>query len=133
MKNIRAILIGALVWVFIFAAFAGLAYLPNIKDSLDQQALIVDILIIPFATFGAFIYYKNGNKNNGFIVGLIMVVTALTLDALITVPLVEIPNGRSYESFFTYPLLWMLAAVNIGTVFFYWILIVKRRTITKEI
>ena len=129
MKKIRAILIGALVWVLVFAAFTTLAYLPVIKDSLNQQALIVGILIIPFAALGASIYYKNGNTDNGFMVGVIMVVTALTLDALITVPFVEIPNGRSYQSFFTYPLLWLLVVVNVTTVFFYWTLKVKPRKI----
>lgn len=131
MKIIWAILTGALVWLFIFIAFAGLGYIPIIKDSLNKQALIVGILIIPFATYGAYIYYKKGNKSNGFVVGLIMAATALVLDAIITVPLIEIPNGRSYQSFFTYPLLWLLAAVNVATVFFYWKLKIKRSTTMK--
>jgi Family of unknown function (DUF5367) len=120
MNKLRAILIGALVWLFLFITFALLGYVPVIKDSLNQQAFIVGILIIPFATFGAFIYYKNGNNENGFIVGLIMVVTALVLDALITVPLLEIPSGRSYQSFFTYFGLWILAIINLTTVYLYW-------------
>jgi len=125
MKKFRAILIGALVWVLVLIAFTILGTMPGIKDSLNLQALIVSILIIPFAIFGASIYYKNGNKNNGFIVGIIMAVTALTLDALITVPLFEIPNGGSYLSFYTFPLLWLLVAVNITTVYSYWKLKVK--------
>lgn len=121
----RAVLIGALVWLFIFISFTALAYIPVVKDSLNQQAFIVAILIIPFAVFGANIYYKNGNKENGFIVGLIMVVTALLLDALITVPFVEIPKGNSYQSFYTYPLLWLLAIVNVMTIYLYWRLKIK--------
>jgi hypothetical protein len=132
MKIIRAILTGALVWVFIFTAFAGVGHISIIKDSLNMQALIVGILIIPFATCGAYIYYKNGNKDHGFMVGFTMVITAFLLDALITVPLLEIPNGRSYQSFFSYYGLWMLAAVNVATVFIYWTLKIKRST-TKEI
>jgi hypothetical protein len=125
MNKIRAILTGALVWLFVFTVFTGLSYVPVIKDSLNQQAIITGILIIPFAIFGASIYYKNGNKDNGFILGIIMVVTALALDALITVPFVEIPNGRSYQSFYTYPLLWLLVAVNLTTVYSYWKVKVK--------
>lgn len=119
-KNIRAIAIGALIWTFIFTSFAALSYLPILQDSLDKQALIVALLIVPFATFGAFLYYKNGNKDNGLMVGLVMVATAFSLDALITVPLMEIPNGRGYQSFFSYPLLYLLAAVNALSVYLYW-------------
>ena len=125
MNKLRAIFAGAIVWVFVFIAFMVLAYVPIIKDSMNKQSLIVGILIIPFALLGASIYYKNGNKDNGFIIGTIMVVTALTLDALITVPLVFIPNGGNYQSFYTYPLLWLLVAVNLATVYFYWKLKVK--------
>ena len=120
LNNIRAIVVGALVWVCIFASFTVLSFLPVIQDSLDKQALIVALLIVPFAVFGAFLYYKNGNKDNGLMVGLVMVVTAFSLDALITVPLMEIPNGRGYQSFFGYPLLYLLAAVNVLSVYLYW-------------
>ena len=120
MKKVRAILVGALVWFFIFVAFAGINFIAVLKNSLDQKSLIIGFLIVPFTVFGAWIYYKNGNRENGYIVGLIMVLTALILDALITVPLSEIPNGRGYQSFFSYPLLWLLAAVNFATVVFYW-------------
>lgn len=120
MNKVRAISIGAFVWLFIALAFAGLGNVPLIKDSLDQQALIISILIIPLALFGASIYYKNGSKGNGFTVGLVMVGTALLLDALITVPFVEIPNGGSYQSFYTYPLLWVLVMINLATVYLFW-------------
>lgn len=120
MKKFRAILIGALVWVLVFISFSILSVMPNIKDSMNLQALIVGVLIIPFALFGASIYYKNGNKDNGFVLGIIIVATALSLDALITVPFVVIPTGGSYLSFFSFPLLWLLVAVNIATVYFYW-------------
>lgn len=120
MNKIRAVLTGALVWLFIFIAFICVGYVPIIKDSLNMQALIVAILLIPFALFGASMYYKNGNKDKGLNLGIIMVITGLTLDALITVPFVEIPNGGSYQSFYTYPLLWLLVGVNLTTVYFYW-------------
>ncbi|MES2652725.1 MAG: DUF5367 family protein [Bacteroidota bacterium] len=120
MNFIRAILTGALTWLFVVIAFGVLAYIPVIKDSLNQQALIIAALIIPFATLGAAIYYKNDNKGNGVIIGLIMVATALILDGLITVPFIEIPKGGSYERFYTYPFLWLLVLVNLATVYFYW-------------
>lgn len=54
---------------------------------------------------------------SGLQLGIIMSLTALFLDIIITVPFVEIPNGRSYESFFTSPVLWILAFVNAFSVF----------------
>jgi hypothetical protein len=92
---------------------------------MNLQALIVAVLIIPFAIFGASVYYKNGNNDNGFVLGIKMVITALILDALITVPFVVIPTGGSYLSFYTFPLLWLLVAVNMATVYLYWKLKVK--------
>lgn len=126
MKHFRAIFIGAMVWVLIFISFALLGFVPSIKDSLYLQTLTVGILIVPFAIFGAFIFYKNGNKENGMIIGFIMALTALLLDALITVPFIEIPKGGSYQSFYSFPLLWVLVIINITTVYFFWKLKIKR-------
>ena len=120
LNNIRAISVGALVWVFVFSTFTVLSYVPDMQDNMDKQALILAVLLIPFAMFGAFVYYKNGNQGHGLKVGIIMVTTAFALDALITVPLIEIPNGRGYLSFFTYPLLYLLATVNVLSVYCYW-------------
>lgn len=62
MKGGRAILSGTLTWLFVVIAFTVLGYIPVVKDSLNQQTLIVAILIVPFATLGASVYYRNGNK-----------------------------------------------------------------------
>lgn len=126
MKHFRAISVGTMVWAFIFITFAVLGFVPTIKASLNLQVLVVGILIVPYAIFGASIFYKNGNKENGMTVGVIMSLTALILDGLITVPLVEIPKGGSYQSFYSFPLLWLLVTINIATVYFYWKLKIKR-------
>ncbi|MBE8719162.1 hypothetical protein C4F40_00265 [Sphingobacterium sp. Ka21] len=126
MKYFRAISIGAMVWGLLFISFAILGIVPLIKDSLYLQASAVGILIVPFTIFGASIFYKNGNKERGITVGVIMALTALSLDALITVPFIEIPKGGSYQSFYSFPLLWLLALINITTVYLYWKLKIKR-------
>ena len=126
MNTIRAISTGALIWLLVFSTFIILSYVPAIKDSLSQQTLIAAIFIIPFALLGASVFYKNGNRINGVISGTIMSLTAIILDTLITVPLVEIPKGGSYESFFTFPLFWLLVAVNMATIYFYWMLKIRR-------
>ncbi len=127
MKHSRAVLIGAMVWVFTFISFALLGFVPLIKDSLHLQASIVGILLVPFALFGASVFYTNGNKEKGITTGIIMALTALLLDAGITVPLLEIPKGGSYQSFYSYPPLWILVIINIATVFFFWRLKIKPR------
>ncbi len=119
MKHLRAVVIGAMVWAFIFVTFALLGLVPTLKDSLNLQALVAGVLIVPYGIFGASVFYKNGNKENGVTIGIIMALTALILDALITVPFIEIPNGRTYQSFFSYPLLWLLVFINIATVSFF--------------
>lgn len=127
MKKIRAILVGALIWLLIFSTFGILSYLPNIKDSALQQFLVVAPLAIPFTILGAFIFYKNGYRTNGFILGLIIVTTALTLDVLITVPFTIIPNQGNYYSFFTSKFLWILVAEVVTIVYFYWKLKIKTK------
>lgn len=120
MKYLRTVLSGTLVWACVFTTFAVFAYVPGIKDSIDQQGVIADVLVIVYAAVGAAFYYKKGSKETGLIIGPIMALTALILDVLITVPFVEIPAGRTYHSFFTSYVLWVLVAINMTTVYVYW-------------
>lgn len=76
--------------------------------------------IVFFGIIGAKIYYKKVPKTNGLLLGIVMSATALILDVFITVPFVEIPNGRTYYSFFSSPVLWLLAIINALSVYFYW-------------
>lgn len=115
------------MWLLVFVAFAILGHVAMVKDSLDKQALIVGALIVPFAIFGASIYYRTGGKENGMMIGLTMALTALVLDAVITVPLIEIPKGGSYQSFYTYPLLWLLVMLNTVTVYSFWWVKIRQR------
>jgi len=120
MSLFRTITAGFFIWGCVFIAFAFLNIIPLIKDSQVAQSIIMAILTVPFAYLAAVFFYKGSGKANGLKVGALMALTALVLDALITVPLVEIPNGRSFYDFFTHPLLWGLVALNITTVFSYW-------------
>lgn len=126
MKIVRAILSGSIVWAMVFSLFTLLSFVPTAKDSQVLQSIIVGLSLIPFAYWGAKIYYKKGSTTNGLIIGSIMVTTALILDALITVPLVEIPyNGGNYFTFFTSAILWALVAVNLTVIHLYWKMKVK--------
>lgn len=116
----KILLPGIFVWICVSLSFTLLELIPIVKNHFNTQALIVLIMIILYAVSGSFFYYKNGSKTNGLLLGLTMSCTALLLDVLITVPFIEIPNGRTYESFFTSPFLWLLVFLNSVTVYCYW-------------
>jgi hypothetical protein len=125
MNYIRAIQSGVFVWMLVITTFTVLGLMSGTRDSFLLQSIIVSFLMFGYATLGAILYYKKGNREHGVSVGLIISTTALTLDVLITVPFFEIPAGRSYQSFFTSPVLWVLVVINILTVYVYYLLSVK--------
>lgn len=120
MIYLRGIVSGVFVWLCVSLSFYVLEQIPLVKDSFSAQALIVMICISLYAFLGAQFYYKKGNQTNGMLVGILKSGTALLLDILITVPLVEIPNGSSYQSFFSSPVLWIMVLITVLTVYFYW-------------
>jgi hypothetical protein len=133
MKTTRAILSGALIWVLVFSLFAVLTFLPVTKDSEFLQGLISILLLIPFALLGAAFYWKKGDTSQGFIYALIMAATALFLDAIITVPLFEMPyTGRGYKEFCSNPLLWILVFENMAVIYSYWSLKIKKLNPTES-
>lgn len=117
MKYIRAIFSGILVWAAVSISFYLLEQILFVKNAFFWQSFMVTIWIVFFAIGAAKFYYLKNYKMSGLKLGIIMSVTALLLDVIITVPFVEIPNGRSYESFFTSPILWILAFLNAFSVF----------------
>lgn len=117
----RAFTAGGLVWLAIFSLFAVFNFIPVIQDSEVMQGLLIGIVIIPFAAWGTAFYYKKGAGGNGLNLALIMMAVAMALDAIITVPLIEIPlHGRDHYEFFTYPLLYILVAENLLVIWLYW-------------
>lgn len=120
MNYFRAIFSGFLVWTLVSISFYILNQIPFIQDLFWLQSVIVLFGIVFFGILGATIYYKKVPKTNGLLLGITMSLTALILDIFITVPFVEIPNGRSYYTFFTSPVLWILASINALSVYFYW-------------
>jgi hypothetical protein len=117
---LRGIVSGLFVWICVILSFYALELIPLLEDSFSAQALIVMICILLYAFLGAKFYYKKGYQTNGITTGILMSGTALLLDVFITVPFIEIPNGRSYQSFFSSPVLWILVLITVFTVYFYW-------------
>ncbi|WP_264524852.1 DUF5367 domain-containing protein [Flavobacterium sp. N502536] len=120
MKYSRGIFSGFIVWLCVSISFYLFGNTPLLKDYFLVQATIVMVLIVFYAIVGAKFYYQKKYNTKGFTLGILMSATALLLDVLITVPFVEIPEGRSYESFFTSPILWTLAFINSFSVYLYW-------------
>lgn len=120
MKYIRALFSGFLVWLSISISFFILEKIPILKDSFLIQAGIVMLLTIFYAIAAAKFYYRKKSNIKGLELGILMSGTALLLDIFITVPFVEIPNGRNYQSFFYSPVLWLLVFTNIMSVYLYW-------------
>ncbi|MBC8501233.1 MAG: DUF5367 family protein [Nanoarchaeota archaeon] len=100
MKVLRAILIGALLWALIFVEWSIIMFAPVLKDLGNWQYLIHYIVLIPIVLFGASYYYKSKDKVNGFLLGLVMLLTGIILDAIITVPFFTSPQGVGYIKFF---------------------------------
>lgn len=119
--NLKHIAISSLIVYSIgITAFVG-SYFVTIMDNPDLQAnLLLMLAIIPAALIGAHLYYRRGHKTNGFVLGTLMFLCAMILDALITVPVFIIPNGGDYLSFFGDPGFWLIAIEYVSVVAAYW-------------
>jgi hypothetical protein len=120
MNFLRAIFSGIISWLCVVITFYILENIPFFKQSLTAQAIISVFAIVFYAWFAAWLYYKKAEKKLGLQTGIVITSTAIILDVLITVPLIEIPKGSSYQAFFSNPLLWILSVINVITVFVYW-------------
>ena len=100
MKTLRAISIGTLLWTLIFVEWSIIMFTPFLKDLGTLQYLIHYVVLIPIVLFGAVYYYKSGDKANGFLLGLAMLMVGVVLDLIVTVPLFTSPQGVGYMEFF---------------------------------
>ena len=127
MKTGRAIFSGALIWLSVLTLFGVLYAIHATSQSQLLQAAIVCVLVIPFSLLGASIYYKTGDRSNGLSVGFVMAGTALLLDALITVPLIEKPyHGMDHVQFFTNPLLFIIVIEVVLVIWLYYKMKIER-------
>jgi len=126
MNKVRAIIMGGIIWLLGASFYTASYFFPFLEDSALQANLVLAIALIPNAWLGASIYYKKGNQLHGLQVGVIVLLTAMALDALITVPYFIIPYGGSYQRFFGAPAFWLIAVEYLLIVFCYWHFKVRR-------
>lgn len=108
MKYLRAVLLGAMVWALIFVEWSIMVFTPGLKDIGNWQWAIHFVVLAAFVIFAAWIYNKGKEKLHGLSFGVIMLITSIVLDAVISIPLFILPQGTSYAEFFLNP--WMLVS-----------------------
>ncbi len=120
MKTMRAILLGIVIWIIAVLFYSVSYYLPLLEDADAQANVVLFVAVMPLVWFGCSYYYKKERKTHGYLVGQTMLLTAVALDALITVPLFVIPNGGSHYSFFTSLGFWIIAFEFLSVAILYW-------------
>lgn len=120
MKTKRAILTGIGIWIAAILFYSIASYLPFTKTIEHLPNLVLFVVIAPLVWLGCSYYYKSNFKTHGYKVGQTMLLTAVALDAMITVPLLIIPNGGSYYSFFTDIGFWVIAFEFIAIALLYY-------------
>ena len=129
MDKVKAIIIGGYIWILGASFYTASYFIPFLDDLEVQANLVLAISLIPNAWLGASIYYRQGANTHGLKLGAIVVLTAILLDAIITVPYLIIPNGGSYQGFFGAPAFWLIVVEYLLIVFGYWYFKVNQRII----
>lgn len=99
MKTLRAVSLGALLWILIFIEIS--ITMIGLKLSDTTVWIIHYILLIPIAVLCAWLYYKSKDKINGFVLGIVFLIVGIILDMIVTVPLFIIPQGGNYGTYFS--------------------------------
>ena len=120
MKTKRMILLGIAIWIIGILFYSLSHYVPILENADAQANLVLFIVVIPLVWLGCSFYYKKGYKTHGYKVGQTMLLTAVVLDALITVPFLVIPNGGNHYSFFTSLGFWIIAFEFLVVAVLYW-------------
>jgi len=128
----RAILLGMAVWVAGVAFYSFSFYVPILEDLEHQANIILFIVVMPLVWLACFYYYKSDTKTHGYFIGQTMLLTAVVLDALITVPFIIIPNGGSYYGFFTALGFWIIAVEFLAIASLYWYTRVYPKTLSSK-
>lgn len=131
MKTIRALITSLVIWVVGVGAYSLSFLIPLINDLELQSNIILALALIPLAWTGSGYYYSKYNSPNGYTLGLIMVFTAIVMDALVTVPILIIPAGGSYSGFFISASFWLIALLYFLVVFLHWYIRVRPRMVNS--
>ena len=113
----RACKAALIAWTLGVASFVA-GYLVPSSDP-DLVANTVLFCAVPLvATVGARFYYQQA-ESKGLFLGLFMFAVAGSLDAVITVPLLIMPAGGSYTTFYGDPGFWIIGIEYVAAVALY--------------
>ncbi|MEM8763810.1 MAG: DUF5367 family protein [Bacteroidota bacterium] len=132
MQIVRTLVIGILIWIVGVSLYSLSFFIPVLKDADLQANLILSLGVLPVVWFGTKLYYRGKNKTKGYWVGLAFFLIAGSLDALITVPYLIMPDGGSYFDFFTAIGFWFIGIEFIGMATLYWYTQVRKTTNTTH-
>lgn len=119
--NLKHVIISCLVIYGLgIVSFVGSYFVPIMKDPDLQANLVLMAALIPAAYTGAYLYYRRGNTTHGVVLGSVLFLSAIVLDAIITVPVFIIPNGGNHLTFFGDPGFWLIGVEYVVIVAAYW-------------
>ena len=121
MKTKRAILLGIVIWIIAILCYSISYAIPLLESAEKQANVVLFVVVMPLVWFACSQYYKVDKETHGIKVGQTMLLTAVALDALITVPIFMIPQGGSHYSFFTSLGFWIIAFefLIVATLYYY--------------
>ena len=100
----RAVLAGVVAWALVFAVWSIMMFVPGLQDVVFLQWVIHYILLFFIVQTSVSLYQKGKKgKVDGWSLGLVMLLTGIVLDAIITMPLFVAPQGMAYADFFLNP------------------------------
>ena len=120
MKTKRAILLGIAIWAIGILFYSISYYIPIAENAETQANTVLFVVVMPLVWLACSFYYKKDCNTHGFIVGQTLLLTAVAMDALITVPFFVIPKGGSHYSFFTSMGFWIIALEFLIVASLYW-------------
>ena len=113
----RASKAAGIAWTLGVASFVSAFLLPTSNPDLVANTVL--FCAVPLvATVGARYYYADAAAK-GLFLGLFMFTVAGSLDAVITVPLLIMPAGGSYRSFYGDPGFWIIGIEYVAAVALY--------------
>lgn len=120
MKTKRAILAGVAIWMIGVLLYSISYFIPILENEETQANIVLFLAVMPLVWLGCSFYYKKDSETHGYKVGQTLLLTAVALDALITVPFFVMPNGGSHYSFFTSLGFWIIAFEFLIVAVLYW-------------
>ncbi len=112
----RAIRTAAIIWTIAVLFFIIAGNFTILENPELQGNLTLAFVLLPLTWYGAKYYYKKAVNTPGYLLAMVMISITILLDAIITVPVLIIPMGGTYEAFFGSLGFWLIAIEYVSMV-----------------